>query len=195
MTTGEFASSPCQMHETDPAYHGFLTDAELVEFLSYILRMKKTAITLCADAQCSMLAELHRAILRKIGRGKNNSYQTIQECLQRIERKQPGPAVKAINNFHFIESPDIQLLYLLRIQHLVVQTIQGKLARITRPDVQRALQETVEECQLAITHLTPVMQAFNLHPEDKVKAIDSISNTINEHLCSPMPKSSHPQVL
>lgn len=153
----QFRSSPCMMHETDLAYHGFLSNDETASFLLSLLHAERAGAQVCILSEKDAPSVKHKQLLREIFHDERKSCQNLINSLK-IIGSTPDNAVgdfvhKCLNISNFEE----RLQFLNRGQAWVVRKIENSLAKISNADVQKQLREMLEEHRLNINKINQLI--------------------------------------
>lgn len=129
------SSPPCQQTHTDPAYHGFLADADVVARLNVLLEAERAGALVCAQTLKQLPAgELHDLLLRI----QHDEVKSCRGLLCSIHLLNGTPST-AIGDFHpkAMAIADLaERLHLLdRGQAWVVRQLDALLPQVMQPEV------------------------------------------------------------
>lgn len=126
----QFASSPCQAQDTDPEYHGYLNEGELLETLQLLLEAERAGTRICKDTLKQTESLPWRELLRAIQADEVESCQLLMECIEYLG----SPPSTGTSDFYqkcmTIDNLNERLMLLNKGQEWVVRKINGILARI-----------------------------------------------------------------
>ncbi len=133
------------MNETDPTYHGFLSNEETTTFLLSLLHAERAGAKVCLLSEKGAPSIEHKQLLYDIGQDEKKSCQGLIDSLK-IMGVSPDNQVGdfaakclAINCF------EERLQFLNRGQGWVVREIEKNLAKISNSSVQEQLRVMLEE--------------------------------------------------
>ena len=140
----QLSSSPCMASETDPGYHGFLSDEEIVAFLPSLLHAERAGTKVCLISQKQAPTNEHKKILQDILEDEQKSCNDLLSSLKLMNATADNVvgdfADKCLAIDDFVE----RLRFLNRGQAWVVRKIEENIARMANPKVQEQLRVMLE---------------------------------------------------
>lgn len=136
-----FASPPCQMHEQDAAWLGFMPDGEIVDSLNELLEAERAGARVCARYAGEAHDAHAAALLRGVGRAEGHWVHMLTGHVRRLGGD-PSPATgafygKALRR----EGLTARMEFLNRGQQWVADRLGVMIPQIADPALRRDLED------------------------------------------------------
>ena len=158
----EPASPPCQMHEADPAYFGYLGTAEVVDLLNLLLEGERAGVRAATELRRMAEAEGLTPLVRQVGEGEAWSCAMLDRHIARLGGAPSHAVGRFYDKFVAIEGLAERLAFLNRGQEWVIRKLREELPRIAderlRADLDEMLrlhETNVAACETALQGLNP----------------------------------------
>lgn len=155
---GAFASPPCQMHEQDPAWLGYMADSEIVERLNELLAAERAGARVCARYSGD-LPDGHAAVLlRGVGHAEGHWVQMLGHHIRRLGGDPTGATGDFYGKALERKGMRTRLEYLNRGQQWVVRRLDEMIPKIADPELRRDLEDmrdghsvNIDACEQAVS--------------------------------------------
>jgi hypothetical protein len=133
-----YFSSPCSLHETDPEYHGFLSEPDLITLLNELLITAKTIQQACAFSLKKPEFKEYEQPLQNIQKFAQKACESIPQSLFSLQAEISGidPTPDSLIT---ASNPDSRFRQIQQIQSAFIQRIQTALPQISYPNIHHAL--------------------------------------------------------
>jgi hypothetical protein len=123
-------SAPCQMHEADPAYFGYMTTAETIDLLNLLLEGERAGVRAATALREAAEAVGCTPLVRQVGDGEARCCAMLDRHIQRLGGTPSHAVGRFYDKFVAIEGLAERLTFLNRGQEWVIRKLREELPRI-----------------------------------------------------------------
>lgn len=151
-----FASPPCMLHEVDPVYLGYMSEAEMVDFLNELLEAERAGASGVGEMAAPSDAA-HRPLLQSVAADEARFCAMLTRHIVRLHGR-PTPATgKFLDKLRATEGLEAKLNLLNRGQGWVVKKLREGLQKIDDPMLYADLREMLEAHEANIASCEQVL--------------------------------------
>lgn len=158
MKSRSYYSSPCMQHETDPTYHGFLSNIEAAALILPLLHAERAGAQLCAKLHRDAPSELYRDMLKDIGADEKKSCRGLINSLHELGEAPDDHVGDFVEKCLAIEGFIEQLKFLNKGQQWVIRKIKTLLPRIQQASIHAQLKEMLDDHQHNVDSLNTLLE-------------------------------------
>ena len=155
--TAEPYSAPCQMHEADPAYFGYLSTAETIDLLNVLLEGERAGVRAATALRKPAETAGCTPLVRQVGEGEAWSCAMLDGHIARLGGTPSHAVGRFYEKFMSIDGLSGRLAFLNRGQEWVIRKLREELPRIADERLRADLDEmlrlhvtNVEACDAAL---------------------------------------------
>ena len=134
-------SPPCQMHEADPAYFGYMTTGEVIGLLNTLLEGERAGVRAATALRKSAEAQGCTPLIRQVGDGEAWSCAMLDGHITRLGGKPSHAVGRFYEKFIAIEGLAGRLAFLNRGQEWVIRRLREDLPKIADERLRADLDE------------------------------------------------------
>lgn len=140
-TTAEPYSAPCQMHEADPAYFGYLSTAEVIDLLNMLLEGERAGVRAATALRKAAEAEGCTPLVRQVGEGEAWCCAMLDRHIARLGGTPSHAVGRFYDKFVAIDGLAERLAFLNRGQEWVIRKLKEDLPKIADAALRADLDE------------------------------------------------------
>lgn len=123
-------SAPCQMHEADPTYFGYLSTAETIDLLNLLLEGERAGVRAATALRKSAEAEGCTPLVRQVGEGEAWCCAMLDGHIARLGGTPSHAVGRFYDKFIAIDGLAARLAFLNRGQEWVIRKLREDLPKI-----------------------------------------------------------------